>query len=408
MHLDAERDGVLPGGKSHSRTLEAIRGLRKGARSFGEWLRAFILDLASRIGNYRRWDAGPAVTVDKLIKGRVGAALSVLYQPFCEMDLGHFGAAPEATYFGQLLVQLNRVEDEVRQKHKTRAIVAHNPRELSQAIEGKMLAIVHAVEGGFHVGAEPLTVARNVHTLAQYGVAYITAAHLFWRQVASNVPALPFLPDMWYRRLFPEPDMGLTDIGAALIDAMANERILVDVTHMTELAMCDTFDRLPPDVPVIASHMACRFGGYAYNLTDRVVRKIVRRGGVLGVILCDHFCNEGRARTKRLEQSVDAVCRQIDHIYAVAGSHDHAAIGTDLDGFIKPTLAGLDDASQLYLLEDALVSRYGAVTAEKICSGNALRLLRSYWRGGKGPSHVMPTPKGSARTPYRPHKRKAP
>ena len=31
--------------------------------------------------------------------------------------------------------------------------------------------------------------------LAAHGVAYITVAHLFWRGVATNAPAIPFLPD---------------------------------------------------------------------------------------------------------------------------------------------------------------------------------------------------------------------
>lgn len=63
---------------------------------------------------------------------------------------------------------------------------------------------------------------------------------------------------------------------------------------------------------------------------------------------------------------------------AVVGSHDHAAIGTDSDGFIKPTLSGLESASDLHLLEDVIVHR--PVLSRKICSGNVLRLLEKYWR----------------------------
>ena len=167
---------------------------------------------------------------------------------------------------------------------------------------------------------------------------------------------------------------------------MAREHVLVDVTHMTETAMWDTFDRLPADAPVIASHVAVRGPGrkYSYNLSDHVIRKIVRRSGVLGVIMCDHFSDEGHAKTRTLEQSIDAIYRQIDHIKKIAGTHDHVAIGTDLDGFIKPTLAGLDDASKLEVLEEKLARKYGRKAAKNICSGNALRLLHTYWRGGRG------------------------
>ena len=376
MHLAYEGDELQ---KPRNRTLEAIRQLRKSRHGFSEWVDAFILDIASRIANYSSWDAGPAVTVDNLVQGGVNVALSVLYQPFDEMDLEHFEEAPKAAYFDDLLGQIESVEHEIKEKHAARAMVAHNNTDLSHALDEKKLALVHAVEGGFHLGNDPSTIAANVRQLADRGVAYITVAHLFWRHVASNAPALPFLPDVWYRRLFTEPDVGLTDLGVALIEAMTKNHILVDVTHMTEAAMCDTFDLLPPDVPVIASHMACRFGSLAYNLTDRIIRKIVRRGGLLGVILCDHFCNEGHAQTKELAQSFDAICRQIDHIQGLVHSCDNIAIGTDLDGFIKPTLAGLESASHLNLLEAMIRGRYTA-DAEKICGGNALRLLRQYWR----------------------------
>jgi hypothetical protein len=33
-------------------------------------------------------------------------------------------------------------------------------------------------------------------------------------------------------------------------------------------------------------------------------------------------------------------------------------------------------------LERRVVAHYGASVAEQICSGNALRLLRTYWRPG--------------------------
>ena len=97
MHLAYEGEAFPK--KPRNRTLEAIRQLRKGRHGFGEWLDAFILDIASRIANYSSWDAGPAVTVDNLVQGGVNVALSVLYQPFDEMDLEHFEEAPKAAYF---------------------------------------------------------------------------------------------------------------------------------------------------------------------------------------------------------------------------------------------------------------------------------------------------------------------
>jgi microsomal dipeptidase-like Zn-dependent dipeptidase len=242
---------------------------------------------------------------------------------------------------------------------------------------------VHTVEGGFHLGGTREEIERNVAVLAERGVAYVTVAHLFWRGIATNAPALPFLPDWLYRLLFPEPELrvGLSELGRVMVDEMVRHRIVVDLTHMSEHAMADTLDRVPPQVPVFATHIACRFGTLAYNLGDDMIRRIAEHRGVMGVILCDHFANEGHTQTETFEQSMEAIFRQIDRIFRLVGSHDHTAIGTDLDGFIKPTLAGLSDASDLGKLEQALADHYGPAIAEKICSGNALNVLRTYWRG---------------------------
>ena len=77
---------------------------------------------------------------------------------------------------------------------------------------------------------------------ARRGVAYVTLAHLFYRGVAQNAPALPFLPDALYRLVFPQPgDAGLTPLGEAALRAMGEHRVLVDVTHMNDRALEHTF-----------------------------------------------------------------------------------------------------------------------------------------------------------------------
>ena len=43
-------------------------------------------------------------------------------------------------------------------------------------------------------------------TLAEKGVAYVTVAHLLYRQVATNAPALPFMKDSTYNQVFPQPE----------------------------------------------------------------------------------------------------------------------------------------------------------------------------------------------------------
>jgi microsomal dipeptidase-like Zn-dependent dipeptidase len=154
---------------------------------------------------------------------------------------------------------------------------------------------------------------------------------------------------------------------------------------MSPRSVTDAFallDEIDPGrrVPLIATHMACRFGKLEYCLDDATVQKVAARGGVLGTILCEHYITDGLGMTvSTFEHSVDAVCRHIERIWELTGSHDYAAIGSDLDGYIKPALPGLEHLGRMADFQAALSHRYGAQDAEKICSANALRVLRHAW-----------------------------
>jgi microsomal dipeptidase-like Zn-dependent dipeptidase len=84
------------------------------------------------------------------------------------------------------------------------------------------------------------------------------------------------------------------------------------------------------------------------------------------------------------DESFALVCAHIDRIEQVTGSHDFAAIGSDLDGWIKPALPGLEHLGRMRELQAALAARYGPEASAKIAGGNALELLRRAWRGAVG------------------------
>jgi microsomal dipeptidase-like Zn-dependent dipeptidase len=351
-------------------------------------VRARLVRLASRFANYETFFSGPRVTVPLMREGGVGVALSVLYSPFDEMDLTkRYGAPPGGSYFDTVLRQLHAVEADIQSGFSEQAVVARNPGELDAALAGGKLAFVHCVEGGFHLGGTVEAVDENVRKLAERGVAYVTLAHLFWRSVAANAPALPFLPDPLYRLLFPSPPVGLSELGRTAVAAMVRERVLIDVAHMNGDALEETFallDELDPagEVPVVASHVGYRFGRQQYNLSEDTVRRIATRGGVIGLIFAEHQAADGlrRKRTRTFEESFEVLCRHIDRLREITGSHAHTGIGSDLDGFIKPTLAELGDMRRMRQVGQALVARYGEVDGAAIASGNVVRVLRAYWR----------------------------
>jgi microsomal dipeptidase-like Zn-dependent dipeptidase len=361
----------------------------------------WIIDRLSRVANYQGPDRTPSVCEAQMRAGNVRVTLSMLYQPFDEMDLGQsYGAPPQAGYFKDIVDQLHTVECHAAE-HPRDVAIARSSAELEELLLGDLPILIHAIEGGFQLGETPAAVRRNVHRLAELGVAYVTVAHLFFRDVATNAPALPFLSDRIYQFVFPQHrHEGLTALGRELVEAMVDEGVLIDISHMSAASVGDVFTLLDArkdgeHIPVIATHIAYRFGGLEYCLDDDTITKVAKRGGVLGCILCEHYIISGlRGVERSFEGSVEALCRHIDKIVDLTDGFDRVAIGSDLDGYIKPALCGLQDMSQMKRLQHALHDRYGSENAEKICSGNALRVLRDNW------AHKRPrtatTPPGSS------------
>ncbi len=368
----------------------ALRELRRlrGRPNTRERVRALVLRIASTFFSNRNPFSGYRVTVEGMRAGGVGVTLSVLTRPFDEVALGlPYASPPQSGYFQGLLTDLEAVEKEVAGHGRDVIRMVHGRGELEQAIGDGATAMVHCVEGGYSLGDGVEEVERNVAELARRGVVYITLAHLLYRQVATNSSAFPFLTDRQYRLVFPQPEgVGLTDRGAAALRAMVRNRVLLDISHMRQDALRDTFalldDELDPrcEVPVLATHVGFRFGKQEYMLDEPTVLEIKRRDGLVGLILAQHQLNDGlrKKETESFEDSLAVLFSHIDRIAAITGGHRHIAIGTDFDGFIKPTLSGLAGMADLARLERALEQRYPQ-QASMMASENVLRVLRQVW-----------------------------
>lgn len=379
MHLD-------PGFRGN---LCALRHTRKENLRFRDHLRALAVNFASQFANYPSLFSRPRVCIPKMVAGEVGVAYSVLLSFFDEIDRH---PDPATEYVDDLIRQAGLVERSLRGKP---AVVAHNPREL-RPVPGSVV-LVHCVEGGYHLlGQGDGDVARAVDRLADCGVAYITLAHLIYRGIATGANAFPFLTDKSFKRLCKQPERGgLTERGKEAIEAMVRRHVLIDISHMSELAIDETFAVLDDldqrrEVPVLATHVGYRCGEQLYNLTDTTITRIAERDGVIGLIMAQHQIWDGleprhgqrvRRWFKGFDDTVAKLCTHIDAIHGVTGDYTHIGIGTDLDGFIKPTLKGVRDMRNMKTLEAALRKKYGDVNAELMCSRNALRPLQTYWRG---------------------------
>jgi membrane dipeptidase len=363
------------------------------------WLHQFIdkvqgeiLDLAAKIVNDSGWSEGWRVaSVDDLQAGGAGIVCSVLYWPAAEFDLARLNdAPPRESYFDYLEHQLEFIENNLpaTTADGTPVCVARTAEDLARP----GIRFVHCVEGGFHLGEDTAKLDERVRWLSERGVLYITVAHLFYRQLATEAPAIPMFPtDQDFLRMFPEPaEPGLTERGEKLIEAMYRHKILIDVSHMSEQAITETFalverlegDSPKTDYPVIATHVGMRSAAPAakaqeYNLSDDTARKIAERDGVIGLIAAQHQLGE----TNTEDDSATMVKAHLDAIGAAVGDASTvAALGTDIDGFIKPTLKGFEKASDFAKLE-RWVRAAGQTDPEAILHGNAERVIRAALAG---------------------------
>lgn len=366
----------------------AARLMKKPGPSLRDRIQALVLRFANRVDNYPTWDGTYRITPETLREGEVGLAMSVLLQPFDEFDLDtHYAAPPEPGYFPRLIALLEAVEQDVATHDRSRLRLVHNRAELDAAVADGATALVHCVEGGFHLGDSDEEIAANCAELARRGVGYVTVAHLVFRQVATNANAFPFLPDGIFDFVFPQKAKDrLTPRGEAVVRGLVENRILIDLSHMDPGGIKETFeflDEVDPhsEVPVVSTHAGYRFGKQQYMCDEEIILQIKRRKGVVGLIMAQHQLNDGirRKETETLEESMEVICKHIDKIAEITGGHEQIALGTDFDGFIKPSMSGLQTSADLRLLEAGLRERYGDEDAERMMWKNALGVLHTLW-----------------------------
>ena len=114
---------------------------------------------------------------------------------------------------------------------------------------------------------------------------------------------------------------------------------------------------------------------------DETIRRIAERDGVIGLIMAQHQLNHGirRRKTKTLDQSLDVICRHIDRIHELTGSHRHVG-----DRQRPRRVHQADDgragahAARCAPLQAGLGEAYPR-DVDAITHGNALRVLRAVW-----------------------------
>ncbi len=175
----------------------------------------------------------------------------------------------------------------------------------------------------------------------------------------------------------------LTDDGRELLEAMAEIGFTLDLSHMDWLSARQSLDMYPG--PIIASHAnaAALLPGYDGNrlIPDDVIRGIIDRDGIIGVIpFCKFLDNGWKKGDRRDKISLETLAAHIDHICQMAGDARHVGLGSDFDGGfgLESAPADVDTIADLQKLAPILTTKgYNNEEIAAVLGENWLRHLKT-------------------------------
>jgi membrane dipeptidase len=175
----------------------------------------------------------------------------------------------------------------------------------------------------------------------------------------------------------------LTEDGRHLLKAMMNYNFTLDLSHMDEQSALESLDLY--DGPIVATHANCLalLPNFPTNrhLSDRVIRGVIERDGIVGIIPMNTFLKSGWSRAKgsrREEVPLEVVAAHMDHVCQLAGDAKHVGIGSDFDGGfgLQSVPPEMDTIADLQKLVPLLIARgYSESDAASILGGNWFNFL---------------------------------
>lgn len=238
----------------------------------------------------------------------------------------------------------------------------------------------------------------NLQHFYDRGIRYITLAHAKANHIADS--------SYDENRLWG----GLSPFGRELVVAMNRMGVMVDISHVSDDAFYEVLEL--SSAPVIASHSSLRHftPGFERNMSDKMVKALAKRGGLVMVNFGSAFVTEKAnayslrwkgAKTAYIEQiggdasdlrvevfaenykrrfpypyaTVADVADHFDRVVKLVGI-DHVGIGSDYDGVGDSLPKGLKDVSSYpNLIAELLRRGYREEAIGKLLGGNLLRVM---------------------------------
>ena len=183
-----------------------------------------------------------------------------------------------------------------------------------------------------------------------------------------------------------DASLPLSQQGKDLLRKMEELGIILDATHLCDLAFWDALDHFQG--PVWASHNNCRtLVDHNRQFSDEMIKALIARGAVIGGVFDAWMLSPGWIRGKSTPQernvTLSTLLDHLDHICQLAGNANHIGIGSDLDGAFgkEQCPSDLESIADLQKIPDLLRARgYTEADIQKVMHGNWLHFLKKAWR----------------------------
>ena len=177
----------------------------------------------------------------------------------------------------------------------------------------------------------------------------------------------------------------LSQQGKDLLRKMDELGIILDATHLCDLAFWDALDHFQG--PVWASHNNCRaLVDHNRQFSDEMIKALIARGAVIGGVFDAWMLSPGWIRgestPKERNVTLNTLLDHFDHICQLAGNANHIGIGSDLDGAFgkEQCPSDLETIADLQKIPDLLFARgYSEEDVQQVMHGNWLRFLKKAW-----------------------------
>lgn len=306
--------------------------------------------------NRRLYENNLAVDIKRLKKAGAYAQFFAIWMPDKETIVQKIKMQEysDEKYYNTLLTGADR---EIKEYGDIISHAGSFEAYLANKASGKISAFLTLEDGRIAGGS-----LEKLYRLKRDGISLIT---LTWNE--RNCFGAPA---SYNKNIMAE---GLTGFGKEAVAFMQDEKIIVDVSHLSDGGFMDVTDICRK--PFIASHSNARgLVSHPRNLSDKMLKLIGERGGVAGLNFCPDFLNTDR-HDKR--STVKNICMHAKYMSDKAGI-ESVAVGSDLDG-IKGDIE-IDSTDKIYMLNDGLkAAGFSEDDIDKIMWKNAERVLESIW-----------------------------